>query len=76
MLVFGRDAETLRGIYASGASGFLHDMLDAAGGTNVFADVYWVTGRVIPEVVETHHTFHTPSRNAANMILSPSGDHP
>ena len=39
LLVFGRDAETLRGIYASGAIGFLHDMLDAAGGTNVFADV-------------------------------------
>jgi iron complex transport system substrate-binding protein len=39
LLVFGRDAETLRGIYASGAVGFLHDMLDAAGGSNVFADV-------------------------------------
>jgi iron complex transport system substrate-binding protein len=39
LVVFGRDAETLRGIYASGAIGFLHDMLDAAGGTNVFADV-------------------------------------
>ena len=37
--MFGRDAETLRGIYASGAVGFLHDMLDAAGGTNVFSDV-------------------------------------
>jgi iron complex transport system substrate-binding protein len=39
LLVFGRDAETLRGIYASGAVGFLHDMLEAAGGLNVFADV-------------------------------------
>lgn len=39
LLVFGRDAETLRGIYASGAIGFLHDMLDVAGGTNVFDDV-------------------------------------
>ncbi|HKY20581.1 MAG TPA: helical backbone metal receptor [Vicinamibacterales bacterium] len=39
LLVFGRDAETLRGIYASGAVGFLNDMLEAAGGTNVFADV-------------------------------------
>jgi iron complex transport system substrate-binding protein len=39
MLVFGRDTETLRGIYASGGIGFLHDMLDAAGGTNVFADL-------------------------------------
>jgi len=39
LLVFGRDAETLRGIYASGGIGFLHDMLEAAGGVNVFADI-------------------------------------
>jgi iron complex transport system substrate-binding protein len=39
MLVFGRDGETLRGIYASGGVGFLHDMLAAAGGSNVFDDV-------------------------------------
>jgi iron complex transport system substrate-binding protein len=39
LLVFGRDSETLRGIYASGGLGFLHDMLEAAGAVNVFADV-------------------------------------
>jgi cobalamin transport system substrate-binding protein len=39
LLVFGRDAQTLRGIYASGAVGFLNDMLEAAGGTNAFGDV-------------------------------------
>ena len=39
LLVFGRDADTLRGIYASGAIGFLSDVLDAAGGVNVFSDV-------------------------------------
>ena len=39
LLVFGRDALALRGIYASGGIGFLHDMLMAAGGDNVFADV-------------------------------------
>lgn len=39
LLVFGRDDETLRGIYASGGVGFLNDMLEIAGGTNVFADV-------------------------------------
>jgi iron complex transport system substrate-binding protein len=38
-LIFGRDAGTLRGIYASGGIGFMHDMLDAAGGADVFADV-------------------------------------
>ena len=39
LLVFGRDALTLRGIYASGGIGFLHDMVSAAGADNVFADV-------------------------------------
>jgi len=39
MLVFGREIGALRGIYASGGIGFLHDMLVAAGGDDVFADV-------------------------------------
>jgi ABC-type Fe3+-hydroxamate transport system substrate-binding protein len=39
LVVFGRDAFALRGIYASGGVGFVHDMLTAAGGDNVFADV-------------------------------------
>jgi iron complex transport system substrate-binding protein len=39
LLVFERDPMTLRGLYASGGRGFLHEMLEIAGGTNVFADV-------------------------------------
>jgi cobalamin transport system substrate-binding protein len=39
LIVFGRDALTLRGIYASGGLGFLDDMLTLAGADNVFADV-------------------------------------
>jgi iron complex transport system substrate-binding protein len=39
LLVFGREPGTLRGIDASGGVGFLHDMLEAAGGVNVLADV-------------------------------------
>ncbi|HEY7475408.1 MAG TPA: helical backbone metal receptor [Vicinamibacterales bacterium] len=39
LLVFGRDALALRGIFASGGTGFVHDMLTIAGGDNVFADV-------------------------------------
>ena len=38
LVVFGRDAFALRGIYASGGIGFVHDMVTAAGGDNVFAD--------------------------------------
>jgi iron complex transport system substrate-binding protein len=39
LLVFARERGSLRNIYASGGRGFLHDMLEAAGGSNVFADI-------------------------------------
>ena len=39
LLVFGREPGALRNIYAAGGRGFLHDMLVAAGGENVFADL-------------------------------------
>ena len=37
LLVFERDPSSLRNVYASGGYGFLHDMLEVAGGRNVFA---------------------------------------
>lgn len=39
LLVFGRDPTTLRNIYASGGDGFLHDLLELAGGKNVYRDI-------------------------------------
>jgi iron complex transport system substrate-binding protein len=39
LIVFGRESYALRGIYASGGKGFIHDMVTLAGGDNVFADV-------------------------------------
>ena len=39
MLIMGRDAMALRGVFASGGIGFLHELLEVAGGDNVFADV-------------------------------------
>ena len=39
LLVFERDPASLRNVYASGGYGFLHDMLEIAGGKNVFASV-------------------------------------
>jgi cobalamin transport system substrate-binding protein len=39
LLVFGREPGTLRNIDASGGVGFLHDMLESAGGANVLTDV-------------------------------------
>ena len=38
ILVFEREPGALRGMFASGGIGFLHDMLETAGGANVFAD--------------------------------------
>ena len=39
LLVFGRQPQSLQQMYVSGGVGFLHDLLDIAGGANVFADV-------------------------------------
>ena len=39
LLVFERDRASLRNVFASGGYGFLHDMLEIAGGRNVFAGV-------------------------------------
>jgi len=39
LLVFERDRSSLQNIYASGGYGFLADLLDAAGGDNVFSDL-------------------------------------
>lgn len=39
VLIFGREEGALRGIFASGGIGFMHDMLEAAGGEDIFADV-------------------------------------
>jgi len=39
LLVFERQPRTLRDLYVSGGEGFLHEMLEIAGGQNVFADV-------------------------------------
>ena len=38
-LVFGREPGELRGIYASGGVGFLHELLETAGGQDAFADI-------------------------------------
>jgi iron complex transport system substrate-binding protein len=39
LLVIGREPQSLRGISVSGGFGFLHDLLNVAGGDNVFGDV-------------------------------------
>ena len=39
MFVVGRDSGALRGVYASGGVGFLHELLAIAGGDDAFADI-------------------------------------
>ena len=39
LLVLSRQPGALRGLYASGSVGFLHDLLEVAGATNIFADL-------------------------------------
>src|SRR5687767_3960358 len=39
LMVFSREEASMRGLYVNGGVGFLHDMLETAGGINVMADV-------------------------------------
>ncbi len=39
LLVFGREPGSLRSLYASGGVGFLHDLVELAGGRNVFGHI-------------------------------------
>jgi iron complex transport system substrate-binding protein len=55
MLVFSREPGSLRNIYASGGRGFLHDMLEAAGGINVFADIDAESVQASSELVLARH---------------------
>ncbi|HEX5216414.1 MAG TPA: ABC transporter substrate-binding protein [Vicinamibacterales bacterium] len=38
-LLFGREPGSLRSLFASGGYGFMHDMLETAGGADIFADM-------------------------------------
>ncbi len=51
LLVFGREPGSLRNIDASGGEGFLHDMLETAGGTDVLADIHRESVMMTTEMV-------------------------
>jgi len=55
LLVFSRDALALRGIYASGGIGFLDDMLEVAGGENVFDDIRRQAVQATTELILARH---------------------
>jgi len=69
LLVIGREPRSLRAINVGGGYGFLHDLLEVAGGTNVFADVKresllvsteTILSRAPDVILELHYT-DTPS---------------
>jgi iron complex transport system substrate-binding protein len=71
LLVFGREPGALRGIDASGGIGFLHDLVQLAGGDNVYGNQPRESLRVsteaiidaAPEVIlELHYGDSLPSR--------------
>ena len=51
LLIFGRDPGSLRHINASGGYGFLHDVLELAGGSDVFGDLKQQSVDVSTEMV-------------------------
>jgi iron complex transport system substrate-binding protein len=64
-LVFGREAGTLRNIFVSAGVGFLHDLIETAGGRDAFADVKRESIQVSSEamlarapevIIETHQS--------------------
>jgi iron complex transport system substrate-binding protein len=50
-IIFDREPGSLRGMFASAGRGFLHDMLEVAGGVDVFADVDRQSLQVSTEVL-------------------------
>jgi len=67
LLVIGREPQSLRAISVSGGFGFLHDLLDLAGGENVFGDVKRESMMVATEtilakqpdvILELHYSDH------------------
>jgi ABC-type Fe3+-hydroxamate transport system substrate-binding protein len=75
LLVFGREPGSLRNIDASGGDGFLHDMLETAGGVDVLADMHrqsvemsseMVLARA-PDVIIEVHAASEPAGTASDI---------
>jgi iron complex transport system substrate-binding protein len=78
LLVFGREPGSLRGIYASGGVGFLHDLLVIAGGVDAFDDVKkqsvvitseQVLARAPAAIIELYDQTTTDARLAAESEI-------
>jgi iron complex transport system substrate-binding protein len=81
LLVFGREPGSLRRIDASGGYGFLHDILEGAGGTNVLGDFNRQSVQVstemllarAPEVIIELEYGDAPPRDQAAELRAWSG---
>jgi iron complex transport system substrate-binding protein len=68
LLVFGREPGSLRNIYARAGRGFLHDLLTAAGGDDVLADIDKESAQVSTEVILARAPDVIIELNAANRL--------
>jgi ABC-type Fe3+-hydroxamate transport system substrate-binding protein len=68
LLVFGREPGSLRNIYASAGRGFLHDMLEVAGGEDVLKDIDKESAQVSTEMILTRRPEVILELNAANRL--------
>jgi iron complex transport system substrate-binding protein len=68
LLVFGREPGSLRNIYASAGRGFLHDMLEVAGGEDVLKDIDKESAQVSTEMILTRRPDVILELNAANRL--------
>jgi iron complex transport system substrate-binding protein len=68
LLVFGREPGSLRNIYASAGRGFLHDMLVAAGGDDVLADIEKESAQISTEMILARAPEVILELNAANQL--------
>jgi len=68
LLVFGREPGSLRNIYASAGRGFLHDMLEVAGGEDVLKDIDKESAQVSTELILARRPDVILELNAANRL--------
>ena len=68
LLVFGREPGSLRNIYASAGRGFLHDMLEVAGGDDVLKDIAKESAQVSTEMILARAPDVIIELNSANRL--------
>jgi iron complex transport system substrate-binding protein len=68
LLVFGREPGSLRNIYASAGRGFLHDMLEVAGGEDVLRDIERESAQISTETILSRAPDVILELNSANRL--------